>query len=80
MANAVDISLSSSILHQVTSVLVFISLAHTQNIVGKTLIYMYIYAQLIRFYVKIANFTKANLAKATAKELASEELVRRQPC
>lgn len=38
MATVVDVLFSSSILQQVTCVLVFISLAHTQNVVGKTLI------------------------------------------
>lgn len=57
MANVVDIFSPRSISRQVSCVLLFISLAHTQNTVGKTSIYYF-----IQFYIKIANVTEAKLA------------------
>lgn len=50
-----------SVSHLVICVLLLFPLAHTQNIVGKSLIYIYIYicAQFMLSYVKIANVTLA---------------------
>lgn len=62
MANVVDLFFSLSISRQVTRVLLLISLAHTQNIVGKTLIYAH---NSSSFYIIIANLANAANARAS---------------
>lgn len=62
MANVLDILFPGSFSRQVAYVLLLISLAHTQNIVGKTM--THVYEQFIRFCIKIASLSNVkDLAK-----------------